>query len=85
MRSCTQANCHCRDWPTIPQVYLKGEFLGGCDIILGMHQSGELTTVRRPLVHANGGNELTFLALQLLQDNGIIPKEQAQPTDAGAS
>lgn len=35
------------DWPTIPQVYLKGEFLGGCDIILGMHQSGELTTVGR--------------------------------------
>ena len=31
------------------------------------------------------GNELTFFALQLLQDNGIIPKEQAQPTDAGAS
>lgn len=33
------------DWPTIPQVYLKGEFIGGCDIVLGMHQSGELATV----------------------------------------
>ncbi|ORY29957.1 thioredoxin-like protein [Naematelia encephala] len=30
------------DWPTIPQVYIKGEFVGGCDIILSMHQSGEL-------------------------------------------
>ncbi|WVF71941.1 Grx4 family monothiol glutaredoxin [Kwoniella sp. CBS 6097] len=30
------------EWPTIPQVYIKGEFVGGCDIILGMHQSGEL-------------------------------------------
>ncbi|CDZ97688.1 glutaredoxin-related protein [Phaffia rhodozyma] len=30
------------EWPTIPQVYLKGEFLGGCDILLGMHSSGEL-------------------------------------------
>ncbi|KEI41064.1 uncharacterized protein L969DRAFT_93573 [Mixia osmundae IAM 14324] len=29
-------------WPTIPQVYIKGEFVGGCDIMLGMHQSGEL-------------------------------------------
>lgn len=29
-------------WPTIPQVYLKGEFIGGCDIMLQMHQSGEL-------------------------------------------
>lgn len=31
-----------RDWPTIPQVYLNGEFLGGCDILMGMHSSGEL-------------------------------------------
>ncbi|SCV74986.1 BQ2448_8015 [Microbotryum intermedium] len=30
------------DWPTIPQLYIKGEFVGGCDIVLGMHQSGEL-------------------------------------------
>jgi monothiol glutaredoxin len=30
------------NWPTIPQVYLKGEFLGGCDIIKEMHESGEL-------------------------------------------
>ncbi|RSH93887.1 monothiol glutaredoxin grx5 [Saitozyma podzolica] len=30
------------EWPTIPQVYIKGEFVGGCDIVLSMHQSGEL-------------------------------------------
>lgn len=30
------------DWPTIPQLYVKGEFLGGCDIVKDMHQSGEL-------------------------------------------
>lgn len=29
------------DWPTFPQVYLNGEFLGGCDIILEMHQNGQ--------------------------------------------
>jgi monothiol glutaredoxin len=29
-------------WPTIPQVYVKGEFIGGCDIITEMFQSGEL-------------------------------------------
>eukprot|EP00088_Acartia_fossae_P031084 TRINITY_DN3202_c0_g1_i11.p1 TRINITY_DN3202_c0_g1~~TRINITY_DN3202_c0_g1_i11.p1 ORF type:complete len:182 (-),score=25.53 TRINITY_DN3202_c0_g1_i11:57-602(-) len=29
-------------WPTIPQVYMEGEFIGGCDILLQMHQSGEL-------------------------------------------
>ncbi|KAJ7164025.1 thioredoxin-like protein [Mycena crocata] len=32
------------EWPTIPQLYVNGEFLGGCDILLSMHQSGELET-----------------------------------------
>src|SRR5919205_2696761 len=30
------------NWPTIPQLYVKGEFVGGCDIITEMYQSGEL-------------------------------------------
>lgn len=30
------------NWPTIPQLYLKGEFVGGCDIIREMNESGEL-------------------------------------------
>ncbi len=30
-------------WPTIPQLYVKGEFVGGCDIIREMYESGELT------------------------------------------
>jgi len=30
------------NWPTIPQVFFKGEFMGGCDIMIEMHQSGEL-------------------------------------------
>lgn len=30
------------DWPTIPQLYVKGEFIGGCDIVVAMHESGEL-------------------------------------------
>ena len=30
------------DWPTIPQLYIKGEFLGGCDIIREMYENGEL-------------------------------------------
>ena len=32
------------NWPTIPQLYVKGEFVGGCDIVTEMYQSGELTT-----------------------------------------
>jgi monothiol glutaredoxin len=31
------------NWPTIPQLYVKGEFVGGCDIIREMFESGELT------------------------------------------
>lgn len=30
------------NWPTIPQVFIGGEFVGGCDILLQMHKSGEL-------------------------------------------
>jgi monothiol glutaredoxin len=32
------------NWPTIPQLYIKGEFMGGCDIVREMFQSGELAT-----------------------------------------
>ena len=30
------------DWPTIPQIYIKGEFVGGCDIVKEMYENGEL-------------------------------------------
>ena len=33
------------NWPTIPQLYVKGEFVGGADIIGEMHESGELQTL----------------------------------------
>ncbi|MFC0409705.1 Grx4 family monothiol glutaredoxin [Roseomonas elaeocarpi] len=33
------------NWPTIPQLYVKGEFVGGCDIVMEMFQSGELQTL----------------------------------------
>ncbi|MCQ9154401.1 Grx4 family monothiol glutaredoxin [Acidomonas methanolica] len=32
-------------WPTIPQLYVKGEFIGGCDIVTDMFQSGELESL----------------------------------------
>ena len=31
------------DWPTIPQLYVKGEFIGGCDIVKEMFENGELS------------------------------------------
>ena len=33
------------DWPTIPQLYVKKEFIGGCDIVKEMYESGELKKV----------------------------------------
>jgi len=33
------------NWPTIPQLYINGEFIGGCDIVSQLHKSGELSTL----------------------------------------
>ena len=38
------------DWPTIPQLYVKGEFVGGCDIVKEMFEQGEL----RPFLEQKG-------------------------------
>jgi len=37
------------DWPTIPQLYVKADFIGGCDIISEMHENGELEELLAPL------------------------------------
>jgi len=45
------------NWPTIPQLYVKGAFIGGCDIVREMHQSGELERLLRDksvLPHGQG-------------------------------
>jgi len=34
-------------WPTVPQLYVKGEFVGGCDIVTEMFQAGELETLMK--------------------------------------
>jgi len=39
---------HYSSWPTVPQVYINGEFVGGCDIVREMHDNGEL----EPLIRA---------------------------------
>jgi monothiol glutaredoxin len=35
------------NWPTIPQLYIKGEFVGGCDIVREMYETGELQSLLR--------------------------------------
>lgn len=41
------------NWPTIPQLYVNGEFIGGCDIVTEMYQSGEL----KPLLDSASSNQ----------------------------
>lgn len=38
------------DWPTFPQVFIKGELVGGCDIVLGMYQNGELQRIAQDAI-----------------------------------
>ena len=45
------------DWPTIPQLYVEKEFVGGCDILVSMHQNGELAKLlaeKKLVVEAEG-------------------------------
>lgn len=72
-------------WPTIPQLYVKGEFVGGCDILLGMHQSGELEQV-----HLSGLALLTQPQtdqfMQLFTKEGLAPKaEEPAPASTAQS
>ncbi len=39
------------DWPTIPQLYVKGEFIGGCDIIKEMFEAGELQEELKDIIN----------------------------------
>jgi len=43
------------DWPTIPQLYVKGEFLGGSDIMMEMYEAGELDALLREKGVPRGG------------------------------
>src|SRR5436190_13479795 len=38
------------NWPTIPQLFVDGELVGGCDIVCEMHESGELPTTSQPSI-----------------------------------
>ncbi|XP_024026100.1 monothiol glutaredoxin-S15, mitochondrial [Morus notabilis] len=44
-------------WPTFPQIFIKGEFIGGSDIILNLHQTGELKEKLKDIVANQGSSE----------------------------
>jgi monothiol glutaredoxin len=45
------------NWPTIPQLYINGEFIGGCDIVKTMHENGELKELLDTLSPTSGSKE----------------------------
>ncbi len=45
------------EWPTIPQLYVGGEFVGGCDIVISMAESGELSDLLKEATEAAGEGE----------------------------
>ncbi|MEN8178173.1 MAG: Grx4 family monothiol glutaredoxin [Pseudomonadota bacterium] len=45
------------DWPTFPQLYIKGELVGGCDITLELHQNGELQKMVKEAADASEGDQ----------------------------
>ena len=60
------------DWPTIPQLYVKREFVGGCDIIREMYETGELTEMLRHtaltrILPDQTGNLVTQLYVQKMR------------------
>ncbi|MBP9111460.1 MAG: Grx4 family monothiol glutaredoxin [Polyangiaceae bacterium] len=65
------------NWPTIPQLYVRGEFIGGCDIIKEMHASGELeTTLGVPKKAAKPPTiNVTDAAAKAFKDAAEIPTE----------
>jgi monothiol glutaredoxin len=44
------------NWPTFPQLWVKGELVGGCDIVMEMHEKGELQTVLNEAVPAESSD-----------------------------
>lgn len=40
------------NWPTIPQVYINGEFIGGCDIVMEMHNRGEIEQMVKAAINS---------------------------------
>ena len=82
-----EVTCYCREWPTIPQIYVNGEFVGGCDILLGSEYPppplpSSFTYLFRKIVHQSGELET------LLENNNIIEKTEsvdAEGTPASSS
>ena len=66
----------CSEWPTIPQIYVNGEFIGGCDILLSSECVLDPVTARLTLISVHQSGELE----KLLVKEKIIPSASEGPT-----
>lgn len=62
------------DWPTIPQLYVKGEFIGGCDIVRNLYEAGDLSDIIRGDNPSDPQNE-GIIAGELSPELAPSPKE----------
>ena len=75
------------DWPTIPQLYVKGEFIGGCDIVKGLYAAGELHAKLGVTVEEVAPPRVTVTdaASEVLREAAASEKEQALRVEIGAA
>ena len=69
------------DWPTYPQLYVNGEFLGGCDIVLEMAQEGELREALSAKQGTEGGGSLEDRLGQLVRSSSVMLFMKGSPEE----
>jgi Grx4 family monothiol glutaredoxin len=71
------------NWPTFPQLYCKGELLGGCDIVISMHESGELRDVfKEHNIPLHGSKDKVTVKPESTTEKGAAVPKSISLTDA---
>ena len=70
------SSLRCSEWPTIPQIYVNGEFVGGCDILLSSERIVTLVAAFLTLISVHQSGELE----KLLVKEKVVPPVSEEPT-----
>ena len=73
------------DWPTFPQLYVKGELIGGCDIVMQMHESGELKDAVKDAGVQNGKQQSGSVAEGAEQKRGGMSDDELRALVASST
>ena len=63
---------HFSQWPTIPQLYVKGEFVGGCDIVREMYETGELSEMSSTFITRLRSPRLSRSSTRAIRSNWLM-------------